>query len=65
MGKQSVDAGLRNRWVEDELRLPVLLLDGVGMTNHDGAIWIMVRDLAQAEQTEVNPEGQDRRPQDN
>ena len=62
MRKQGVNAGLSLRRIEDELRLAILLLHSVGMTNHDGIVWITVRGNAQAEQTGVDPKGEDRRP---
>ena len=65
MLKQSFQAGLRGRRIEDEFRLPVFLLHGVGMANHDGAIWIMVRGKAQPEKTQVDPIGKEQRPQGN
>ena len=56
-------AGLRRRRIKDELRFPVLLLHGVGMTHHDRAVGIAVSGHSQAEQTEVDSECQNRRPQ--
>lgn len=60
-----MDTALGRRRIEDELRLAILLLHSVGMTNHDGVVWITVRGNAQTEQTRVDPKGEDRRPQDN
>ena len=57
-----MDTSLRRRRIEDELRLAILLLHSVGMTNHDGVVWIAVRGNTQAEQTGVDPKGEDHRP---
>ena len=49
MREESMRASLWRWRIEDELGLAVLLLHGVGMADHHGAIWITVRGNPQAE----------------
>jgi hypothetical protein len=61
--KEGVHAGLRARRVEDELRLPILLQDGVVMSDDYRTVRIPIRDHAQAEQTKINCKRQKARPE--
>jgi hypothetical protein len=63
--KYSIHAGLRSRRIEDELRLPVLLQDGVIVVDHDRSIRISVRRNADTKNGEICSECQKGRPQQN
>jgi len=63
MRKEGIHTGLGRGRIEDELRLPILLLHGIGTTHDDRAVGFAVRSHPQAEQAEVNSERQNTRSQ--
>jgi hypothetical protein len=64
MRENRFDAGFGLRRIEDELRLSVLLRDGIVMIHRDGAIRVSIGGRAKTEDSEINREGKKSCPQD-
>lgn len=63
MGEQCIRTGFRRRWIEDELRLPILLLNRIVMADDHRAIRMSVHGDTQSKKPEIHAECQDGRAQ--